>query len=332
MPDTLTADLGAGAATSGTESPAINPTSDENFSFPSDFENLGDEIEILPEEGSNLPTPPGTQSGSGAEGGSPQSPSASSGTQTPPAPGQAQTPAAPTPGQSPAGQQAPGQAQPQTATGSQTAPTGTSTPRGPMGPGELAQALGKNRETIINALATQKFQLTPAEVSALEVDAVGVLPKIMGRVYYEATVNGLQQMANMVPRMVEHVVSERIAESQAEDAFHADWPNIDRTNPQQMTAVAQFAQSFRQMNPRATQADAIKFVGMAVSQMFNLPITQRVANGQTQTPAPARGTTPPARRTAPPFAPAQGGRAQPPAGTPTSPAEPFGGMGIDFDG
>lgn len=195
-----------------------------------------------------------------------------------------------------------------------------------MAPGELATALGQNRDKIIDALATGKFQLSPADVQALEVDAVGVLPKIMARVYFEATVNGITQMANMVPRMVESVVSERILESQAETDFHTAWPNIDRNNSQQMQAVNHFANSYRQMNPGASKEDAIKFVGMAVTQMFNLQQPQRAAAGQ-----PPRGGTPP-RRTPPPFTPAQGGRAQPPAGTPPLPADPFAGLGESFDG
>lgn len=179
---------------------------------------------------------------------------------------------------------------------------------------------------MIDALAQQKFALTPAEIQALEVDAVGVLPKIMARVYYEATVNGLQQLANMVPRMVESVVTTRIGENSAEEAFHTEWPNIDPNNAQQMKAVQHFANSYRQMNPRASQTDAIKFVGTAVTQFFGLQMPQR-ANGS----GAPRGGTPLARPRTPPFAPAQGGRAAPLPGQPQAPAEPFLGLGMQFD-
>lgn len=193
-------------------------------------------------------------------------------------------------------------------------------------PGELAQQLGRNRDAMIDALAAQKFQLSPTEVQALEVDAVGVLPKIMARVYFEATVNGLQQLANMVPRMVEHVANERIAESEAESDFHREWPNIDRNNPEHMRTVVQLSTSFRQMNPRASMADAIKYVGMAATNFLGLPMPVRGGNNSARPAAPARRTV------NPPFAPANGGRAQPPAGTPIAPSgDPFAGLGQNFD-
>lgn len=233
-----------------------------------------------------------------------------------------QQPAQPAPGQAP-GQQAPQQPT-QTEAGSQT-PAGGGAPR-IYTPGELASQLGQNRETMIDALASQKFQLSPKEIEQLEVDAVGVLPKIMARVYFDATVNGLQQMANMVPRMVEHVVQTRLTETQAESDFHSEWPNIDRNNAQHMNVVAQLANSFRQMNPGASKADAIRYVGQAATSFLGLQMPQR-GNGAGRPAAAA-----PARRTSPPFAPAAATGMRPMPGQETArPQNPFDGMGMNFD-
>jgi hypothetical protein len=179
---------------------------------------------------------------------------------------------------------------------------------------------------MIDALAAQKFQLTPAEIQAFEVDALGSLPKMMAKVYFEATVNGLQLLANMVPRMVEHVANERLAENAAEGDFHTEWPNIDRNNQVHMRTVAQLAASFRQMNPSASQADAVKYVGMAATSFLGLQMPQK-NNGAGQ--RPGNGAAPVRRN--PPFAPASGGRAQPPAGTPTQQTTGFEGLGLQFD-
>lgn len=298
------------------------------FALPNDFDSYvdeGDTIEIPPEGGEAgagdiRPVP---ASGAGV----PQTPTTTSqGASAPTAPTQptGQQPVAP-----PAGQQ-PAQQQPaQTPVAAEGQPTGEGAAQRIYSPAELAQALGQNKSTMIEALAQQKFALSPEEIQSLEVDAVGVLPKIMARVYFEATVNGLQQIANMVPRMVEHVANTRIAESDSERAFFDAWPNIDARNAEQVKVVTQLSNSFRQMNPRASMEDAIKYVGQAATAFLGLQAPQRNSNGG-QAPRGNNGGTPP-RRTNPPFAPAGGGRAQPPAGTPTAPASPFAGMGMQFD-
>jgi hypothetical protein len=293
-----------------------------DFTLSDDVMNsdFGEEIEI-PSEEAEVPSTEG-----GAAGQTVPRPAPAAPTGTPVQPGGQQgAAAAPKPGDQPAGQQPPPQ---QPAEGRQV-PQGQTDGGQATGrvytPAELAQALGGNREKMIDALASQKFQLTPAEIQALEVDAVGVLPKLMARVYFDATVNGLQQLANMVPRMVEHIANERITENSAEDAFHREWPNIDRNNQQHMRTVAQLAASYRQMNPRATQAEAIKFVGMAATNFLGLQMPQRNSQGSGSRPGNAQ------RRTAPPFAPATGGRAQPLPGTPTGAQGPFEGLGLNFD-
>lgn len=287
-------------------------TGDDSFTLPDSFEDNIDDGISVPEE-----TP--------VDGVAAPSPRPSPGAAAPPAPAAGQTPVQQ---QTPAAAQpAPAQPAPQPVAQPQGAtPQGGGAERRIYSPGELAQQLGQNRTTMIDALAAQKFQLSPAEVQALEVDAVGVLPKIMARVYFEATVNGLQQMANMVPRMVEYVANERLAENQAESDFHTEWPNIDRNNAQHMRTVAQLAQSFRQMNPGASQADAVKYVGQAATAFLGLQAPQRAA-------APGARPGNGARRTAPPFAPATGGRAQPmPGQTPApQPGDAFAGLGLNFD-
>lgn len=272
---------------------------DSPFALPETFQDNIDDIDIEPLPASGATPPPAAPA-------------------TPPAQPTAQPAATPpqaTPAQSPAAAPAQTPVAPDAGAGRVFSPS------------ELAQQLGQNRDTIINALAAQKFALSPADVSALEVDAVGVLPRIMARVYFEATVNGLQQLANMVPRMVEHVANERIAESNAEMDFHTEWPNIDKNNPEHMRAVVQLSTSFRQMNPRASMADAIKYVGMAATQFLGLQMPARGGNGSGR-PAVAAA---PRRPTSPPFAPANGGRAQPPAGFVPPAENPFAGLGHQFD-
>src|SRR5258707_15813456 len=82
------------------------------------------------------------------------------------------------------------------------------------------------------------------------------------------------------------------------------------------------------MNPNASQADAVKYVGMAATHFLGLQMPQRNAAGT----RPGNGAQQPVRGRNPPFAPAAGGRAQPTARTPTgSPGDAFAGLALQFD-
>lgn len=302
-----------GTPSVGTEAPgAGRMEGDSSFALPNDFDtDIDDGIEIPEEQ-----QPPEVQAVPVLPAAAPTVPPAAQPGTQPVQPTAAPVQSAPAPQAQPVQQ-----------------PTGAAEGQAPEGggarriytPAELAQQLGANKDTMIDALAAQKFQLTPAEIQAFEVDALGSLPKLMAKVYFEATVNGLQQLANMVPRMVEHVANERLAENSAEQDFHKEWPNIDRNNPVHMRTVTQLSQSFRQMNPNASIADAVKYVGMAATTFLGLQMPQKAGNGT----RPGNGAAP-ARRN-PPFAPASGGRAQPPAGTPPAQTGGFEGLGLQFD-
>lgn len=302
----------AGAGNGSTES--------TNFTLPSDFDSYIDEGEAIaippereaPDGQADLQPVPAT--GVKPAPAAPVAQPQAQPTQTPPA------------GQQPA--QPPAQTTPAAATPAAPSQGEGAAPR-IYSPGELAQALGQNKATILDALAQQKFQLSPEDTQALDVDAISMLPKLMARVYFEATVNGLQQLANMVPRMVAEVANARIAESDSERAFFDEWPNIDPRNQDHIRVVTQLSNSFRHMNPRASREDAIKYVGQAATAFLGLQAPQRTTNGQVNGRSP---TSPrPAAVRTPPFAPAVGGRAQPPAGTPQPAANPFEGLGMQYD-
>src|SRR5258707_14380549 len=149
------ADLGAGRM-----------ESDSSFALPNDFDaNIDDGIEI-PEEPS---------SGDGAGAPSPH-PSGAPASDVQPLPATGAQPAqrAAAPAQPVAAPQAQPVAQPQAAPAGQT-PVADSTERRIYTPGELATQLGRNKDAMIDALAAQKFQLSPQETQALQGDAVGVL-------------------------------------------------------------------------------------------------------------------------------------------------------------
>jgi len=200
----------------------------------------------------------------------------------------------------------------------------------PLTGADLAQQLTANRDVLIDNLASTRFALTPKEVEAIEVDAVAAIPKLLARVFYDSAINSLMQINNMVPRMVSHVAQEQIQTKSAEDAFFQAWPGLDRSNPEHVRTLNTVVQAFRASNPKASQEDAIKFVGTAASAFLGLqpPAAAPAGGANGRTPSAPNGRSPVVRQTPRTFVPASGGApaAQPP-GTPN----PFAGMGLSFD-
>src|SRR5258708_18051778 len=166
------ADLGAGRM-----------ESDSSFALPNDFDaDIDDSIE-LPEE----PSP--SESGAGAP---PTRPSGAPASDVQPIPATGaqtgQRPAA-APAQSVAAPQTPQPvAQPQAVPAGQT-PVADSSQKRKYTPGELATQLGRNKDAMIDALAAQKFQLSPQETPPLAVPPAAVFPKIMANALFHAPIH-----------------------------------------------------------------------------------------------------------------------------------------------
>lgn len=229
--------------------------------------------------------------------------------QTPPAQQPAQKPAT----AAPAAPQQPQQpAQPQ-------APA-ADVPQQPRSPLESAiDGFRTNHQAMADWASTNLFALSKEDAEALENDAVGVIPKLMGRVYSQAIQATTNLMKNFVPQMIsEGVATTNARSAKASEALQEFYATNPHLNPQQHgAAVDKWARAFRAANPQASRAEAIKFVGNAVSA--ELGVQPGTA------PAGPNGGAP--RRPAP-FAPARPGtRVQQPAPQ----HDPYEGMDMEFD-
>jgi len=179
-------------------------------------------------------------------------------------------------------------------------------------------------------LAQNVYSLSEEEKKALDTDAVGAIPGIMARVHLEGTKNVLTLLSTMVPEMIQKGVAKALegrekGQSALTEFFQA-WPGL---NQQEHAAlVNQYAGAFRQMNPRASRSEAIKFVGAAIHAQLGIPI-----GSQPQPRANGNGHAPQARvisrRPVPPFAPARPGAREPVS--PNQGQSPFEGLGQEFD-
>lgn len=206
------------------------------------------------------------------------------------------------------------------ATPQQTAPPqGAPTQDAPSAPrSSLDQAIDgfrTNHNQLSAWASTELFALSKEDAEGLENDAAAMIPVLMGRVYSQA----LQATTNLIKNFVPQMVSEGVSVTNARTAkatealqeFYAANPNLNAA--QHGALVDKWARAFRAANPSASRADAIKFVGNAVSAELGVA------------PSGPNGARP---HRAAPFAPARPGtRTQ----TPSAPHDPYEGMDMDYD-
>lgn len=204
------------------------------------------------------------------------------------------------------------------------ASTGTpATPAGqqPLSPQAMLNQMLQNRDALVTTLAEKRFGLSPADAEAMEKDALGHIPKLLARTYFDAYTSAVNFVNQQVPSMIQSHLTEAKADSDAESAFYREFPGLDPTK--HGSDVQQYAVAFRQMNPKASLEDAIKFTGAAVAARHGIGNPKQApstsGNG-------ARAASP--RRT-PPFAPAGGTRTV--VSTPVESANPFEGIGLQLD-
>jgi hypothetical protein len=168
----------------------------------------------------------------------------------------------------------------------------------------------------MDALAAERFKLSPEEVSALDTDAVAAIPHVMARVYYEAMQSTLLHIQNMVPQVVMNMIKVQKQNDDVENAFYGRFKALDRTKHH--GDVVQFAQMLRGTNPQISQEDLFAMIGAAV-----------MAKHQLQAPAQGMNGNAALRQSQPaPFVPAAPGssvRIIPETDT------PFSGLGKDWD-
>ena len=225
------------------------------------------------------------------------------------------------PGEAPEPQAPPTEQKPAAQPAQQTAPQAPAeqgqqpgTPAAPRSQLETAIDGFKTNSGELALWASQNlFALSNEEADALQTDAVGAIPKLMGKVYVQA----LQATTNLIKNFVPEMVSQGSARQAAQATRAAEALNeFYQTNPHLNAqthggAVDKWARFFRGANPRASRQEAIAFVGRAVSAEFGIQ--------------PTGG---PAKRAAP-FAPARPGARAPQRGS--QPHDPYAGMEDEYD-
>ena len=198
------------------------------------------------------------------------------------------------------------QAQPQTSPAAGT----SAAPRSQLD--SAIEGFQSNYHELAQWASQNLFALSKEDAEALETNAVEAIPKLMGRVYTSALQAATNLIKNFVPEMVNSgAAQQQMRSARAAEALQEFYQTNPHLNVQQHgAAVDKWARAFRGANPSASRAEAIAFVGRAVSAEFGL--------------SPGSGG-----RKAAPFAPARPG-ARAPART-GEPHDPYAGMEDEYD-
>lgn len=189
----------------------------------------------------------------------------------------------------------------------------------PTEPGSLVEQLAEHRDALIDGIAARRFQLTKEEADSLTLDPAAAVPKLLSRVYYEATQSALLHIQNYVPQMVQAQMRAMRQQQEAEQAFYGRFKGLD---PAKHAAdVNQFALGLRQVNPNISREDLFAMVGAAVMAKYGLanPAAAAAPNGAAPQPPQAQ---------APPFVPARPGVS---VRTTPEPENPWMGLAKDWE-
>lgn len=164
---------------------------------------------------------------------------------------------------------------------------------------QLSTIIAQQKPAIVEAVAAGSYQLSQADVEAIQTEPEKILPRLMAQVHVNAVQAVMAHVAQQIgPTVMAHVqVSNRHRE--LEDSFYAQWPGLNRAVHGEL--VTQVGRNYRAMNPNATVEEFTRFVGAQALAM--------AGGGVVAAPTvPAKVQRPPA------FTPAAPGRvAQPPA-------------------
>jgi len=189
----------------------------------------------------------------------------------------------------------------------------------------------QNKDQIVQAVAEMRFKMSDEDVKAVEEDFVKALPMFAGRVWFEAYTSAVNFMNQQIPSIMRGEMQKFGRSFEAENQFYKAWPGLDRGKHHDH--VKHFGRVYRQAYPQASVEDFVRDVGTMVASQLGLANANRPPASGGQGPAATSGANG-ARRVVDAFVPAGTGGGQqgrPPAGRAAASANPFEGLGMEFE-
>jgi hypothetical protein len=220
--------------------------------------------------------------------------------------------------QAPAAQ--PAAQQPVAAPTPQEPPLATPAASSPTEPASLVEQLAEHRDALISGIAERRFQLSKEEAEGLETNPAVAVPRLLSRVYYEATQSALLHISNYVPQMVQAQIRAMKQQDEAADAFFSRFTSLDRQK--HAGDVTAMALGLRRANPGINREDLFAMVGAAVMAKHGLQMQPVAAVAPNSAAAPQPQAQPA------PFVPARPGVS---VRTTPEPENPWTGLAKDWE-
>lgn len=188
---------------------------------------------------------------------------------------------------------------------------GVSPPPSPAEPGRLAEMMASNHDALLQQMQSE-FALSQEDAEALETNAIEAVPKLLAKVYLKSQMNMFNQLAKIVPAMMQAQQTRQQTSQKNEDRFWQSWPDLDPAKHGDV--LKKYAPIYRQANPEASLETMVKDLGPIVMAAAGVVAGTGRVNGN--------GAQPPVVRVPPsPFKPALPGAAAIPTQTPDNPWE-----------
>jgi hypothetical protein len=129
------------------------------------------------------------------------------------------------------------------------------------------EQVAEQRRELEGRLET-RFAITDEEALQMVTEPGKVFPKLQARMFADMWTHFTQMMREHLPEAIEHNVRTMESRDEKVNSFFTAWPKLSKATHGK--AVSQVAKLYSGINPNATEADIIKYVGMQVMMMHNL--------------------------------------------------------------
>jgi hypothetical protein len=154
---------------------------------------------------------------------------------------------------------------------------------------QIAEALQREQGAVVQQLAAAKYQLTPEDIEAFQLNPEKVLPKILAQAQINTTASVMKVFAQQLPVVVNGLIEAQRRHVQAEEHFWQVNSHLDRTKHRDV--VEKTMQTMRALNPSMDAQTFIKQVGMYAGMQAGIA-PQMVSPAATGTGLPAAVRTP----------------------------------------
>ena len=187
----------------------------------------------------------------------------------------------------------------------------------PITPEQLTERYNDWRNDTEQMLADNQYKLTDEMADQLSTDAGVAIPRLMAKVYVDATTAAVGHLVANFPQLLESALKGREKTSEDEQTFYDAWPQLNAA--EHGAILNQYGVAYRQLHPQASAEDFIRDVGAQVMVAHKIPV-----DGGTPVEPIAAASPAPA-----PFTPARS--AAPGGGGPSTPANVFEAISDQFD-